>query len=617
MAALACLGSLCVVLAFPAPPSQDTVSPNFISVLPRFWTPQGPGPIEDGPAVASPNNQCAGAIQAVAPHPTNADVIYVGAVNGGIWKTTNGTSASPKWTALTDDQKSLSIGALKLDPTDPTHNTLIAGIGRFSAFRRAGGPRTGLLLSTNGGTTWRAIDGGGTLKGSNISDVAVRGSTILATADTADSGQCPNIGVFRSTDGGETFSLISGTAGTGLPGGRVFDLAEDPDNTAVLYAAVLDGGPCTSGGASGVYKSTDTGATWSLVSDIDMNTLFTNTTQVSKIAVGANNNVYVGIVNSIASGIRLAGLFHSKDGGKTWAMLDRPLVNRFSSIHFSIGTDARNPVVVYVGGQQQPSGAVVFRVDSTKASGSQVETITNAGTAGNTWPHPDSRGMAFDANGNLLEVDDGGIYRRTSPENNTGDWYSIVGNLQITELLDLAYDRNSGIIFGGAQDNGALIQSSTGSASWIDRILGDSGDVDVDITSRAPNSVRYVSIQSLEGFLRLYYSPKNVAQGDDFPTLTVVGGGARLIPQPLTPVKVNQINSRRIVIGKARTQFTNLPIRATRLPSSAPRLRPTAPAPSFTEGEEEHESILCPTPTFYTWARLARSISELHPLRQS
>ena len=267
MAALACLGSLCVVLAFPAPPSQDPAgrgratnrarepgglvsqrpgpesahqhssSPNFISVLPRFWIPQGPGPIEDGPAVASPNNQCAGAIQAVAPHPTNADVIYVGAVNGGIWKTTNGTSASPKWTALTDDQKSLSIGALKLDPTDPTHNTLIAGIGRFSAFRRAGGPRTGLLLSTNGGTTWRAIDGGGTLKGSNISDVAVRGSTILATADTADSGQCPNIGVFRSTDGGETFSLISGTAGTGLPGGRVFDLAEDPDNTAVLYAA--------------------------------------------------------------------------------------------------------------------------------------------------------------------------------------------------------------------------------------------------------------------------------------------------------------------------------------------------------------------------------------------
>src|SRR5208337_2237183 len=173
----------------------QTLSPSFIPVLPRFWIPQGPAPIEDGPAVASPNNQCAGAIEAVAPHPTNADVIYVGAVNGGIWKTTDGTSASPKWIALTDDQRSLSIGALKLDPTDPTHNTLIAGIGRFSAFQRAGGPRTGLLLTTDGGNTWRAIDGGGTLRGSNISGVAVRGSTIVATADTADDLKCPNIGI--------------------------------------------------------------------------------------------------------------------------------------------------------------------------------------------------------------------------------------------------------------------------------------------------------------------------------------------------------------------------------------------------------------------------------------
>jgi hypothetical protein len=218
LVALVSLGSVCLVLAFPAPSPQETVapvavramaqrppqpggpvsqrpgpesarqaqalSPTFIPVLPRFWIPQGPAPIENGLAVASPNNQCAGAIQAVAPHPTNADVIYVGAVNGGIWKTTNGTVASPKWTALTDDQKSLSIGALKFDPTDKGGNTLIAGIGRFSAFRRAGGPRTGLLLSTNGGNTWRAIDGGGTLAGSNISGVAVRGSTIVATADT-------------------------------------------------------------------------------------------------------------------------------------------------------------------------------------------------------------------------------------------------------------------------------------------------------------------------------------------------------------------------------------------------------------------------------------------------
>ena len=61
----------------------------------------------------------------------------------------------------------------------------------------------------------------------------------LAAADNADNLVCNNVGLFRSIDGGKSFSLVSGTAGTGLPGGKVFDLTEDPDNTAVLYAPVL------------------------------------------------------------------------------------------------------------------------------------------------------------------------------------------------------------------------------------------------------------------------------------------------------------------------------------------------------------------------------------------
>lgn len=567
LAALASLGSLSVVLALPAPAAEQgapqpgglaeplgpesayqtqALSPSAIPVLPGTWVQEGPAPIEDGPATASPKNEVAGAIEAVAAHPTDANIIYVGTVNGGIWKTTNGTLDSPKWSAQTDEQRSLSIGALKFDRADTTSNTLIAGVGRFSAFRRAGGPRTGLLLTSNGGKTWRAIDGGGTLKGINISGVAMHGSTILATADTADILDCHHIGIFRSADGGKDFSLVSGKAGTGLPSGRVFDIAEDPGDTAVLYAPVQSQpyAYCNER-ASGVYKSTDAGVTWSIVSDAAINALFNNTMQVCLIAAGANNNVYVGIVNSV----RLAGLFHSTNGGRTWVSLDLPQINSFSSIHFSIVADAKNPSVVYVGGQQSSKGAILYRVDSTKARGSQAETLTNEGTARNTAPHADSRGMAFDANGNLLEVDDGGIYRRTSPENNTGDWYSIVGNLQVTELIVLAFDRNSGIIFGGAQDNGALVQASTGSARWIDVITGDSGDVDVDVTSRAPNSVRYLSIQSLFGFRRAYYSPRNVYLGDDEPQLRVIGGGAKLIPQGLTPVRVNTINSRRIVIG--------------------------------------------------------------------
>ena len=508
--------------------------------------PQGPAPIENGPALASPNNEVDGAIQAVAPHPGNADVIYVGAVNGGIWKTTNATSASPHWTPLTDYQKSLSIGALKFDPTDSKGNTLIAGVGRFSAYRRAGGPRIGLLLTTDAGTTWRSIDGGGMLKGSNISGVAMRGSTIVATADTADNLTCLHFGMFRSVDGGQNFSLVSKTSGSGLPDGKVFDLAEDPGNSAVLYAPVqfLNYADCKQG-TSGVYKSTNTGATWSLVNDATMNTLFTNTTAASKIATGANNNVYVGIVN----GVRLAGLLHSRDGGTTWASLDSPPSNRFSATHFSIVADAKNPAVVYVGGQQQPGGlSILFRIDSTKASGMQVAALDGSGTSGNTGPHPDSRGMMFDANGNLLEVDDGGIYRRTSPDTNTGNWFSINGNLQVTELLDVAFDRNSGIVLGGSQDNGAAAQARTGSARWIEASTGDSGDVAVDVTSRAPDSIRYICVNAAL-CTRDTYLPGNALFNVDEVALRVIGGGARMVAPFPTPLSLDVINPRRLVIG--------------------------------------------------------------------
>ena len=236
-----------------------------------------------------------------------------------------------------------------------------------------------------------------------------------------------------------------------------------------------------------------------------MNTLFTNTTQVSKIAVGANNNVYVGIVNSIASGIRLAGLFHSKDGGKTWAMLDRPLVNRFSSIHFSIGTDARNPVVVYVGGQQQPSGrrSVSRRLNQGVGEPGRndyrrwysrehlrltliraVWRLTPTATC-SKWTTAESIGAPV-------------------RQNNTGDWYSIVGNLQITELLDLAFDPNSGVVFGGAQDNGAAIQIQYGKRE-MERGRGRAIAATSPLTSPAARQTRFATFELyslLEALLR-------------------------------------------------------------------------------------------------------------------
>jgi hypothetical protein len=139
-----------------------------VTAQPLQWTPHGPGPNTQGQVENITDGEVVGAIHAVAPHPASSDVVYVGAVNGGIWMTSNAMAATPTWTRMTDAQEWLSIGALEFDPTDATTKTLVAGTGRFSSFR-VGGALVGLLRTTDGGTSWTPLDGGGKLVGINIS----------------------------------------------------------------------------------------------------------------------------------------------------------------------------------------------------------------------------------------------------------------------------------------------------------------------------------------------------------------------------------------------------------------------------------------------------------------
>src|SRR5207245_9724501 len=79
--------------------------------------------------------------------------------------------------------------------------------------------------------------------------------------------------------------------------------------------------------------------------------------------------------------------------------------------------------------------------------------------------------MVFDAAGNLIKIDDGGIYKRTSPADGTGDWSFIGGTLQNTEFAALLFDPVSSILFGGSQDNGSLDQSATNNMTWSDQVF--------------------------------------------------------------------------------------------------------------------------------------------------
>ncbi len=618
------------------------------------WVAQGPGPAINGQVEnVSPNNEVSGAIHTVAAHPSDPDILWAGAANGGVWKTTNATSATPSWSPLTDGETSLSIGALDFDPLDPSQDTLVAGIGRYSAFAQFGGVRSGLMRTTDGGALWTALP---TMTGRNISGVAARGQTIVVSVNTADIFTCGsggNIGIWRSTDGGATFTVVT----AGVPASVAFDLASDRAASTVLYTGVTYGPSC-SGLPNGIYKSGDTGVTWVKVSNAAMDAL---------IVDGVTNNIEIAadgldvFVDIIQSG-QPVGIFHSANGGSTWAAMDLPRTPEGSpagiglltpgapividtsptphglstgmeveitgvggtvgangvwritvtsstkfwldnssdftpwtpgtgnwvkvaglsprvkpgaqgAIHASIRTDPTIPSTVFVGGDRQDMpfpnflGALdysgrLFRGDGTIAPtgaipspqwdhithSNAVAAIPNGGTAGSSAPHADSREMVFDANGDLIEVDDGGIYRLTNPASNTGDWFSINGNIQVTEIHDVAYDAVSRIIISGNQDTGTTQQQSAGSLTWDSVHTADGGDVAVDDTSIVGISTRYSSFQNLTTFRRREYDATNVLQSEIFPTLNVQSG-VPLLTSFLTPVELNANMQTRLVIG--------------------------------------------------------------------
>jgi hypothetical protein len=272
----------------------------------------------------------------------------------------------------------------------------------------------------------------------------------------------------------------------------------------------------------------------------------------------------------VISGGNVTYIGFSDDQGATWTQMDvpgtveTPLRGRDELM--SLVVDPNDSNIVYVAAISQlgpfPNSvgatsfhAHMFRGDTTRARGitsnvsNQWDHLThqagaggmpNGGTANTSSPHADSREMTFDANGNLIEVGDGGITRRTNPSNNTGDWFSINGNLQVTEIHSVAYDSNFDIIIAGTQDTGTPEQSSPGSTTWNTLAQADGGKVAVD-DSVPGASVRYFSFQNLGAFTRRTCNPGC--------TNTLAPLTGRNPAQFYTPLEINANNPMRLLLG--------------------------------------------------------------------
>jgi photosystem II stability/assembly factor-like uncharacterized protein len=586
-----------IISSLPALAADAAPKPGKAFGIGSLWVPQGPAPTVDDLVHVPPDNSVDGAIHALVPHPRFPQILYVGAVNGGVWVTFNATAEKPTWIHLTDDQASQAIGALEMDPTDPTYRTLVAGPGVYSAYGD-GGDLAGLLRTTDGGLTWKQLTGKGVMMGKSISGLAPRGRIIVASVSFATPLAFSTVGVFRSKDGGNTWTQISQGNGraTGLPGGITYDLASDPMRPKRLFTSVVSADEV--GGRNGIYRSDDTGATWTKVSSAEMDALLLSDATVNaELTVGRHNEVYATIANHFV----LAAVFRSGDGGNTWKKMDLPVTiedgvpiginpGGQADFHLSIVADPTNANIVYIGGDRQPArneaddnatraifpnsiGSTgfwgrLFRGDASKPAGSQWVHLTHSntlgapggGTASGSAPHVDSRDMAFDAAGNLLEVDDGGIYKRTQPRSNQGDWFSLIGNLQVAEMHDVAYDRNTRTLFAGVQDDDVTAQNKPGSLDWSPLLYGDGGDMNVDDTSTPGISMRLSSVNRLRNFNRSFWDSDNNFLDVEFVPATVLDGGDPLVNQFYTPVRMSGGDPKRIVIGGANGVYESFDV---------------------------------------------------------
>ena len=213
---------------------------------------------------------------------------------------------------------------------------------------------------------------------------------------------------------------------------------------------------------------------------------------------------------------RLAAIYKSGDQGKTWLPIGAPGDIDTGGIHhggqanrhFSFVADPSDSNVIYVGGDTTPDlhGGIlgifggVYTGQIFRYNGTSWSSVVNDG-ANDTAPHPDSRNMVFDAQGNIIEVDDGGIVKLESPGTSGRRWKSLNG-MGLFEFSSVAYDALNNIIIGGAQDNGVVLQSGMRQLIWQSLTGGDGQFVDSALQGTGL-SLLYSSVQQLAFFKRI------------------------------------------------------------------------------------------------------------------
>ena len=438
------------------------------------WHELGPAPITSGPYT--------GRVSAIACSPVDANRVFVAGADGGVWRTDDGGAT---WRPLTDELPTTAIGALAIDPSDP--EAIFAGTGEanFANHSRYG---LGIYRSLDGGESWEHF-GEATLGGRCVSALAIDpgdGDVLYAALTRAGGfpemaaakghpGASGSLGVFRSSDRGETWTHLGG----GLPDLSATSLVLDPTDPDRLYCGI---GHIFGNAQNGLWRSLDGGTSWTKLAG---GLPASNVGRVTvALAPSSTSRLYVLITrpaDAAGGGATTLGAWRSSNGGDTWTSIPVPSLQSTYGWYLSVvSVRPTAPDTVLMGGL----------------------TLERSTTAGASWstatpPHVDLHALAWDASGRLWAGDDGGVHRSS---NLGSSWSAHNTGLGLTQFYAgiSTHPSDDALVLGGLQDNGS-VRRSTPTTSWTELFGGDGGWTQI---SQASPSTLFVEYQGTGNLYR-------------------------------------------------------------------------------------------------------------------
>ena len=439
--------------------------------------------------LAGPSN-IGGRMTAVVCDPTDANHLWVGAAGGGVWRSTD---AGRTWTALWHTQESLNVGALAIDPKNPRILYCATGEANLSADSY---PGVGVFKTTDGGDTWElvaraAIGGLPSRAGALAVDPADSNHVLLGGIDH----DLPNLrltgglgGLYESTDAGRTWRRLEFVSSQNY---RCHAIAFHPTQRGAIYVGVTEQGM-----RNGIWRTRDGGATWQhLRKGLPSPDRFDRTSLA--IAPSKPSVVYA----LAAADDKVLGVFRSTDGGDSWTAIHRTAFHYQRKTRGGFPDDLERQMTYNNTIAVHPTNP-----DHVLCGGTDLHLTTNGGK---TWQnvtfwdhdpgepdyaHADQHALAMPATtpGRVYALNDGGV---DVSEDGGRTWTNRSRGLAVTMFYDFdVAPSDSRALGGGAQDNGTPLCQTGRPDEFKDFTDGDGGWIDYHPT--VANHL-YVSSQRL------------------------------------------------------------------------------------------------------------------------